>query len=240
MTAGPLAMIIRARQLVLQIALVSRRGHEDDLTIGGLGHCLHGLEIADLHRRCARQDIGRLAHEFGRLDFGAGGDDFGLANPFGLCGHGQRVLQFGAEDDVFDEHALDLNAPAGRDGFDDLADRLGHFLATLDHVLENAGADDVPQRGLSAFDEGLADVGDAEGGFVGRGDVILNKFQLAHAILHKVDSSTHIDHRGEMKRNVVLGHANLLGDLCASEVKIMVGCTEGGGSVPTIWILTST
>jgi len=32
----------------------------------------------------------------------------------------------------------------------------------------------VAEGGLRALDEGLADVGDAEGGFVGRGDVVVD------------------------------------------------------------------
>jgi hypothetical protein len=40
--------------------------------------------------------------------------------------------------------------------------------------LEHAGADDVAEGGLRALDEGLADVGDAKGGFVGGGDVVVD------------------------------------------------------------------
>jgi hypothetical protein len=40
--------------------------------------------------------------------------------------------------------------------------------------LEHARADDVAEGGLRALDEGLADVGDAEGGFVGGGDVVVD------------------------------------------------------------------
>lgn len=28
------------------------RGEEDDLRIGGLGHCLHGFQVSDLHGGC--------------------------------------------------------------------------------------------------------------------------------------------------------------------------------------------
>lgn len=106
---------LRADSLVI-------RGQEDDLAIRRLGHRLHSLEVSDLHRRRRAQDIRRLAHEFRGLDFGAGGDDFGLADSLGLGGHAEGVLQLVAEDDVFDEHALDLDAPASGDVFDDLAD----------------------------------------------------------------------------------------------------------------------
>lgn len=60
--------------------------------------------------------------------------------------------------------------------------------------MEDAGADDVAQGGLGALDEGLADVGDAEGSLVGRDDVV-------------------VDDAGKVEVDVVLGHANLLGDL---------------------------
>ena len=156
---------------------------------------MHSLEVSDLHRGSRAQDIGGLSHQLGGLDFGAGGDDFGFSDPFALGGHGEGILQLGAEDDVFDEHGFDLDAPARGDVFDDLADRLGDLLAAFDDVLEDAGADDVAEGRLGAFDEGLADVGDAEGGFVGGGDVV-------------------VDYGGELEVHVVFGHADLFGDLC--------------------------
>lgn len=103
-------------------------------------------------------------------------------------------MQLVAEDDVFDEHGFHLDAPAGGDVFDDFADRLRDFFAPLDDVLEDARADDVSEGGLCAFDEGLPDVGDAEGGFVGGGDVV-------------------VDYGGEVEGYVVFGHADLFGDL---------------------------
>lgn len=51
----------------------------------------------------------------------------------------------------------------------------------------------MAQGGLGAFDEGLADVGDAEGGFVRGGDVV-------------------VYHGGEVEGDVVFGHADLFGD----------------------------
>lgn len=103
-------------------------------------------------------------------------------------------MEFGGENDVFDEHGFDLDAPPRGDVFDDFADGLGDFFAAFDDVLEDAGADDVAEGGLGAFDEGLADVGDAEGGFVGGGDVV-------------------VDYGGELEVYVVFGHADLFGDL---------------------------
>lgn len=38
------------------------RGQEDDLAVGGLGHGLHGLEVADLHGGCGGEDVGGLRH----------------------------------------------------------------------------------------------------------------------------------------------------------------------------------
>jgi len=51
---------------------------------------------------------------------------------------------------------------------------LGDFLAALDDVLEEARTDDVAEGGLCAFDEGVANVGDTEGGFVRRDDVVID------------------------------------------------------------------
>jgi hypothetical protein len=136
------------------------------------------------------------------LDLCAGRNDLCLSRALALGGHGQTVLQLLREDDVLDEHGLDVDAPAGGGFLDDFADGRGDFLAALDDVLQDAGADDVAEGGLCALDEGLADVGDAEGGLVRRGDAI-------------------VDDRVEVQRDVVLGHADLLRDLCC----VSVACT---------------
>lgn len=133
-----------------------------------------GLKISDLHSGRGVQNIGGLPHELCSLDLSSGGNDFGLSDSLALGGHGEGVLQFAVEDEVLDEHGLDLDAPAAGDVFDDFGDGLGDFLAAFDDVLEDAGADDVAEGGLGAFDEGLADVGDAEGGFVGGRDVVVD------------------------------------------------------------------
>lgn len=114
------------------------------------------------------------AHELRRLYFCPRGNDFGLSGPLGLRGHGERVLELLAEDDILDKHALDGNTPAGGRLIDNLANGGCDLLAALNDVLEGAGADDMAQGGLGALDEGLADVGDAEGGLVGRGDVVVD------------------------------------------------------------------
>lgn len=137
-----------------------------------------------------------MAHEFRSFDFGAGGDDLGFTDTLALGGHGERVLEVIGEDDVLDEHAFDLDAPSCGDFFDYFSDGLGDLLAALDDVLEDAGADDVAEGRLCALYEGLSDVADAECGFVGGRDVV-------------------VDDGGEVQGYVVFGHADLAGDLCS-------------------------
>ena len=153
---------------------------------------MHGLEITDLHGRCAAEDIGGLAHQLGRFDFGARGDDLGFSGSLALCRHRQGVLQLLAEDDVLDQHALDLNTPARRDLFDDVADILSNLLATFNHVLQDARTDDMTEGGLGTFNERLTDVANAEGSAMRRGDAV-------------------VDDGCEPQRDIVLGHADLLG-----------------------------
>lgn len=186
-------ILIRLLQRLTADSLVVRR-QEDNLAICRLGHGLHSLQISDLHGRCRRQDISSLAHELRALDLGARGDDLGLSDPLGLSGHRQRVLQLVVEDDVLDQHAFNLYAPAGSDVFDDLADGLCNLLAALNHILQHTGADDMAEGGLSALNESLADVGDAKSRFVRRCDVV-------------------VDDGGEVDVDVVLGHADLAGHL---------------------------
>jgi len=136
-----------------------------------------------------------LAHQFSGLDFGAGGNNFRLSDTLGLGGHAEGVLELVAEDDVLDQHALDLDTPARGDVFDDFTNRLGDFLAALDDVLKDAGTNDMAKGGLGALHEGLANVGDTEGGLVGRGNVV-------------------VDDGGEVKSYIVFCHAHLFRDLC--------------------------
>lgn len=39
----------------------------------------------------------------------------GFSDPFGLSGHGQTVLQFPREIDVFDQDTFDFDTPGGGD-----------------------------------------------------------------------------------------------------------------------------
>jgi hypothetical protein len=192
--AWSLAMRLCLRQLLLH-RLVRRR-QEDDFAVSRLGHSLHRLKVSNLHGWRRAQDISSLAHQFGRLDLSARSNDLSFTRPLGLSGHGERILQLLAKDYILDEHGLDFDAPARCGFFDDFADGLCDLLAAFDNVLEDAGADYVAEGGLRALNEGLADVGDAESGFVGGGDAI-------------------VDDGGELERDIVLGHTDLLGDLCS-------------------------
>lgn len=183
-------------------------GQEDNLRVRRLGHLLHRLEVSDLHSRSAGQDISGLPHELGGLDFGARGNDFSFTGTLALRGHGKRVLQLLAEDDVLDEHGLDLDAPSGSNLFDNVADVLGDLFAALNHVLQDARADDVAEGGLGTLDERLADVGDAEGGAVRRRDAV-------------------VDDGREPQGDVVLGHADLLGDFDELDLDVDLNETFG-------------
>lgn len=161
------------RSNLLLYSLVGR-GEENDLGVRALRHALHGLKVADLHGGRRAQDVGGLAHELGGLDLGAGGDDFGFAGALALGRHAQRVLEVLGEDEVPDQHAFDFHAPPFGRLFDHLADVLGDFFAPLDHVLQHACADDLPERGLCAFHERLLDVANAEGDCVGACDFVVD------------------------------------------------------------------
>lgn len=180
--AGGAIVLVAARSLADLIELplhfsswsLHRCWHEDYFRVGLFGHLLHRLKVSDLHSGRRRQNIRSLAHKLRTLHLRSRRNDLRLTRPLALSGHGERVLQVLAEDDVLDEHALDLRAPAGGSLFDDFANRLRDFFTAFDHVLQHAGADDVAESGLRALDEGLADVGDAEGGFVGGSDVVVD------------------------------------------------------------------
>lgn len=101
--------------------LIGRR-QEDDLAVSALGHGLHSLEVPNLHGRRARENVSSLAHQLRGFDLGLGRNDLGLSNTLALGGHGERVLKLRAEDDILDQHGLDLDAPAGRHILDDFSD----------------------------------------------------------------------------------------------------------------------
>lgn len=124
--------------------------------------------------------------------------------------HRQRVLQVVAENDVLDQHGFDLDTPARRDILDDLADRLRDFFPALDHILQNAGAHHLAKRGLSALDKRLSDIGDTERSLV-RGDDVV------------------VDNGGQVQRDIVLGHADLAGDLDDLDLDIHGGQTFAQG-----------
>lgn len=180
---------------LLKLVLEPRvRGwHEDDFGVRGLGHSLHCLELADLHGRRAGEDIGGLTHQLGSLDFCPGGNDFAFSDTLALSGHGERVLELATENNILDQHALDLNTPTSGDILDDLCDAQGNLLTALNDILQDTGTDDMTKSGLCAFNKCLTDVDDAEGGLVGGDDVV-------------------VDNRGKVYGDVVFGHADLLGN----------------------------
>jgi len=155
---------IRRRHLTPDV--LAHTWQEDDLAIRALRHRLHSLQIPDLHCGCAAEDISRLAHELRRLDLGACSNDLGFSDPLGLRSHGERVLQLVGEDNVLDQHGLDLDAPARGHILDDFADADGDLLSALYNILEDARTNNMAERGLRALDERLAYVADAKGGLV--------------------------------------------------------------------------
>jgi len=146
-------------------------GDEDDFAVSRFGHLLQGLELPDLHRGGRCEDVCCLAHEPGRVDLGAGSDDLGLAYALLLRGGGEGGGDLGGEDDVFDEDALDGDAPLVGDVADDFGDLERDGLALGDDALHRPGADDVAEGCLGALDERLAEVGDAERRTVGVDDL---------------------------------------------------------------------
>lgn len=174
---------------------------ENDFTVGGLGHGLHSLQIADLHGWSAAQDVGSLTHEFGRFHFSTRCDNLGLPGSLALCRHGERVLQFLREDDVLDQHTLDGNTPVGGSIFNDFVDGLRNLFSAFDDVLEYTSTDDMSERGLGTLDKGRADVGDTEGCPVGGCNVVVNDGSQAES-------------------DVVFGHTHLLGNLCLDIVLV--------------------
>ena len=186
--AWSLPCLVRGSQLRLHGLVGGWK--EYHFRIRRLRHGLHRFQISDLHGWRRAQDVGGLSHQFCAFDLGSSGDDLAFSDPLALGSHRERVLQIFGEDDVLDEHRLDLYPPAECNIFDDLTDRLGDLFATLDHVLQDASTYHVAQGGLRPLYECLPDVADAESGFVGRDDVI-------------------VDDGGEAEGDIVLCHADL-------------------------------
>lgn len=122
-----------------------------------------------------------------------GGNDLALSDTLALCGHRKRFLEFLAENNVLDEHAFDLDTPAGCYILNDFTNGLGHLLAAFNNVLEDTSTNYVAKSGLGTLDKSLTNVCDTESGNV-RGDDVV------------------VDDGGEAEGDVVFGHANLLWD----------------------------
>ena len=131
-----------------------------------------------------------LTHQLGRFNFGASGNDLTLTNSLRLGRHGKRVLQIVAENNILDEHGLDLHTPPSCYVFDDLRGGLGDLLTAFNHILQDSRSDDMAQSGLGALDKRLSYIADTEGGFVGRDDLV-------------------IDNRRQVQSDIVLGHTDL-------------------------------
>jgi hypothetical protein len=121
------------------------------------------------------------------------GDNLALTDTLALSSHGERLLQFLAENDILDEHALNLDTPSGSDILNDFSNRLSNLLTALNNILEDSSTDNMTESGLSTLHKSLLDVVDTKSSLVRRDDVV-------------------VDDGGQAKSNVVLGHADLLWD----------------------------
>lgn len=180
--------------------LLERTGHisassdarqENNLRVCTLRHRLHRLKISDLHSRSRAQDISRFSHQLRALNLRACSNDLGFSDTFGLCGHGERVLELVAEDYVLDEHRFDLDTPASRDIFDDLADRLCDLLPAFNNILKNSRTHNMPQRRLRPFNQRLPHITNSERGLMRARNMIIN-------------------HTRQLQCNIILRHADLL------------------------------
>jgi len=112
--------------------------------------------LSDLHGSRAGENISRLPHETSRVDFSARSNDLGLSDPLLLGSRGQGRGYFGAEDDILDEDTLDGDTPLVGNVSHNLCNLECNGLALRDDALDSACADDVSERGLCAFDQGLS------------------------------------------------------------------------------------
>ena len=110
-----------------------------------------------------------------------------------MSGHGQTVLQFPGEIDVLDQNTFDFDAPSRSDFGDDFLDALSDFLASLNDVLQDAGTEDVTERGLRTFHKSSADGTNTKGRLV------------------RVDN-VEVDDRRDVHVDIVFGHTHLRRD----------------------------
>lgn len=130
-----------------------------------------------------------------------GGDNLAFTDTLALSSHGEGFLQFLAEDDVLDQHALNGDTPSGSDILDDLSDRLSDLLTTLDDILQDSSTNNMAQSSLGTLHKSLSDVVDAKSSLVRRDDMV-------------------VDDGRESQGDVVLGHAHLLGNLGGLDLDI--------------------
>ncbi|KAI6756254.1 hypothetical protein HG530_011990 [Fusarium avenaceum] len=166
MRAGFAGLIAQSSVKSTSHALAGTR-QEDDLAVSRLGHGLHSLEVSDLHGRSRAKNVGSLSHELGGFDLrvsylSLSSNDLAFTNTLALGSHGERLLQLLTEDNILDEHTLNLNTPASGNILNDFSDGLGDLLATLDDVLENTSTDYMTESGLSTLHESLLNVIDTE------------------------------------------------------------------------------
>ena len=117
-----------------------------------------GLKLPDLHSSRTSQNICSLSHQTGRVNFCPGRNDLRLSNPLLLSRRRQRCRDFGAEDNILDENTLNGDTPLVRNVTDDFCNFKGDSLALSDHALDCAGTNDMSERRLSAFNQGLTEV----------------------------------------------------------------------------------
>lgn len=104
---SPLPMRFMGTKMVCEVCLTSQllsstteaRSHAH-LGVRSPRHVLQRLELTNLNGGRRTEDIGRLPHQLGGVDLGAGGDDLGLSHALGLCSRGEALLELFTEKDV--------------------------------------------------------------------------------------------------------------------------------------------
>jgi hypothetical protein len=97
-----------------------------------------------------------LAHKASRINFCAGCNDLGLSDTFLLRSRRQRSGDLGAENDILDQDTFNGNTPFVGNVADNLSNLEGDGLALSYDTLNCASTNNMPQGGLSTFDERLA------------------------------------------------------------------------------------